>query len=133
MAEATSKDLGHHAAPDAAGHRPLHSGLLHYAIARHGNNGLTLLHVPLGFGEEALVLFSSWEAAKNFFLSDVFSGEEWYVRECSAGELVSFLLGLYEDIEWVLLDPSSGKYLGEGYTRVLVRRKRFVDYLLCPV
>lgn len=133
MAEATKKDLGHHAAPDAAGHRPLHPRLLHYAIARHGNNGLTLLHVPLGFGEEALVLFSPWEAARNFLLSDVFSGGEWYVRECSAGELGSFLLGLYEDIEWVLFDPPSWRHLGEGDARALVRKKRFVDYLLCPI
>ncbi len=86
--------------------------------------------MPLRVGEEALVLFSSWEAAQNFFLSNVFSGD-WYARECSAGELVSLLLGPYEGINWILFDPPSDRHLGEGDTRAsLVRRKRFVDYLL---
>jgi hypothetical protein len=49
--------------------------LLHYAIARQGYNGLSLFHVPVGFDEEALVVFSSWQAVQRFFLSEVFSGE----------------------------------------------------------
>ncbi len=130
MAEATSKDREHLVAPDAAGHRPLRPVLLHYAIARHEDKGLMLLHMPLRLGEEALVLFSSWEAVQNFFLSNVFSGD-WYARECSAGELASLLLGPYEGIDWILFDPPSGMHLGEGDTRAnLMRRKRFVDYLL---
>jgi hypothetical protein len=56
--------------------------LLYYALARHGQDGPRLLHVPLGFGEEALLVFSSWEAGRGYyvsrrrFLSEVFS-EEW--------------------------------------------------------
>lgn len=103
--------------------------LLHYAIARHGDGGLRLLHVPLRFDEEALVVFSSWGAAQKYFLSEVFSGE-WYARECCGGELVSLLLGPYEGIEWVLFDPLPGSLTAGGSQTNLMSRQRFVDYLL---
>jgi hypothetical protein len=83
----------------------------------------------LGFDEEALIVFSSWEAAQRYFLSEVFS-EEWYTRECSAGELVSLLLGPYEGLEWVLLDPPSGHLTAGGAQTDLVSRERFVAQLL---
>src|SRR5215208_4782992 len=104
MLEATKADSRLRAATDVVGSRMLRPVLLLYAIARHGDNRLRLLHVPLGFGQEALVVFSSWRAAQNFFLSEVLWGE-WYTRVCSAGELISLLLGPYEGIEWVLFDP----------------------------
>jgi hypothetical protein len=103
--------------------------LLYYAIAYHGDNGPKLLHVPLGFGEEALLLFSSWQPAQNFFLSNVFDGE-WYVRECSAGELISLLLGPYEGVDWVLLDPLSGYLESRGTQANLTSRERLVKHLL---
>ena len=106
------------------------------AIARHGDDGLRLLHVPLGFGEEALVVFSSRETARRYyrsrrhFLSEVF-GEDWHARVCSAGELVSPLLGPYEGLDWVLVDPQSGMRFAEGSMQAdLVSRERFVDQLL---
>jgi hypothetical protein len=103
--------------------------LLHYAIARPGEDGLRLLHIPLGFDEEALVVFSSLKAAERYFLSNVFGGA-WYTRECSGGELVSLLLGPYEGIEWVLLDPLSDCLSAGGIATNLMRRERFVDHLL---
>jgi hypothetical protein len=51
-------------------------------------------------------------------------------RECSAGELVSLLLGPYEGIEWVLLDPLPGSLTAGGAQTNLMSRQRFVDYLL---
>jgi hypothetical protein len=109
---------------------------LHYALARYGDNGLQLLHVPLGFGEEALVLFSSWETARRYylsrrhFLSEVFSSE-WEPRACSAGELVSLLLGPYEGLEWVLLAPQPGARVTAGSAQAnLMSRERFVEQLL---
>jgi hypothetical protein len=90
----------------------------------------------LGFGEEALVVFSSRETARRYylsrrhFLSEVF-GEEWHVRVCSAGELVSLLLGPYEGTEWMLVDPQPGMRFVEGSTQAeLASRERFVDQLL---
>jgi hypothetical protein len=128
MVQVTEKDLGHRAAHDEVRPPTLRPVLLHYAIARHGEDGLRLLHVPLGFDEEALVVFSSWKAAQRYLLSDV-SGEAWYTRECSAGELVSLLLGPYEVIEWVLLDPLSD-CLSVGGTANLMGREHFVVHLL---
>ena len=103
--------------------------LLYYAIARNGDDALSLLHVPLGYGEEALVLFSSWAAAQRYFLSEVFNGK-WYARECSGGELVSLLHGPYEGIEWVLLDPLQARLTAGDVQTNLMSRQRFVDYLL---
>ena len=91
---------------------------------------MRLLQVPLEFGEEVIVLFSSWETAQSFFLSDVLQGE-WYAKECSAGELTSLLLGPYKAIKWVLFDLSPEGSLVEGDTEAnLIRRERFVDHLL---
>lgn len=136
MVEVAKKDRGHRAAYDEATRPTLCPVLLHYAIARYGDDGLRLLHVPLGFGEEAMVVFSSWETARRYylsrrhFLSEVF-GEEWHVRVCSAGELVSLLLGPYESIEWVLLFPQPGMRVAEGRMQAgLASRERFVKQLL---
>lgn len=129
MTEVTEKDRGHRAAPDEVRPPALRPVLLHYAIARHGEDGLRLLHIPLGFDEEALVVFSSSKAAEKYFLSNVVSGA-WYTRECSGGELVSLLLGPYEGIEWVLLDSLSDCLSAGGTATNLMRRERFVDHLL---
>jgi hypothetical protein len=128
MVQVTEKARGPRAAHDEVRPPTARPVLLHYAIARHGEDGPRLLHVPLGFDEEALVVFSSWKAAQRYFLSDVYS-EDWYTRECSAGELASLLLGPYEVIEWVLLDPFS-ECLSTGGTANLMGRERFVDHLL---
>lgn len=131
MAEVIKKqDLVHRAAPDAVGKRSLHPVLLYYVVARDGDSGIRLPHALSEFREEVLVVFSSREMAHDFFLSDVFRGT-WHVRECSAGELVSLLLGLYKDIEWVLFNPSSRVRLTEeGNQPNLTGREDFIDYLL---
>ena len=123
------RERGHVTEHEEAKRAALRPVLLHYAIARHGPDGLRLLHIPFRFNEEALVVFSSWEAAQRYFLSEIFSGE-WYTRECSGGELVSLLLGPYEGIEWVLLDPLTGNLTAGGVQTNLMSRQRFVDYLL---
>jgi hypothetical protein len=125
----TKKERGYVAPRDEVRRPALRPVLLHYAIASHGDHGLRLLHIPLGFDEEALVVFSSWEAAQRYFLSEVFSGE-WYARECSGGELVSLLLGPYEGIEWVLLDSLPGGLAARDDQTSLISRQHFIDYLL---
>ncbi len=138
MAKATEQDRGHLTEQYEVTCPALGPVLLHYAIARHGDHSLRLLHVPLGFGEEALVVFSSREPAQRYyysrrhFLSEVF-GEEWHARVCSAGELVSLLLGPYESLDWVLLDPQPGMRFAEGSTQAdLASRERFMHQLLEP-
>jgi hypothetical protein len=103
--------------------------LLHYVIARHEANGPELLHVPLESGEEMLPVFSSEVAARDFLLSNAL-GQAWYVREFYAGELVSLLLGLYADIEWVLIDPLPEEHTAEDKPAAIAHWKSFVDYLL---
>ena len=136
MVEVANKDRRYHAARDEVTRPALRTVPLYYAIARHGDDGLKLLHVPLGFNEEALVVFSSWETARRYclsrrhFLSEVFD-EEWHARVCSAGELVSLLLGPYEGLDWVLLDPQPGRRFAEGSAQAdLVSRERFMNQLL---
>jgi hypothetical protein len=109
---------------------------LYYALAQHRDNRLQLLHIPLGFDEEALVLFSSWVTSRRYylarrhFLSEVFN-REWEPRACSAGELTSLLLGPYEGLEWVLLDPQpEARVTAGGAQANLISRERFVDQLL---
>ena len=123
------RERGHVTEHEEVKRAALRPVLLHYAIASHGDHGLRLLHIPLGFDEEALVVFSSWEAAQRYFLSEVFSGD-WYARECSGGELVSLLLGPYEGIEWVLLDSLPGGLAARDDQTSLISRQHFIDYLL---
>ena len=76
-----------------------------------------------------LPVFSSEMAARDFLLSNAL-GQAWYVREFYAGELGSLLLGLYADIEWVLIDPLPGEHTAEDEPAAIVHWKSFVDYLL---
>lgn len=75
-------------------------------IARYRNSEVELLHVPLESGEAALPVFSTLRAAGEF-LSACASGQGWYARECSAGELLSHLAGFRAGVKWILLDPCS--------------------------
>ena len=129
IAETKKEHRGHHTALDAAEQRGLRPVLSKYAIAQYENKGLRLLSVPLGFSEEALLVFSSWDAAQGFLLSDASQGD-WHVRECSAGELVSLLLGLYKALDWVLLDPLPAHLVSGETPSNLARRENFVNYLL---
>ncbi len=136
MTKGTKEAPGDRVARGEATPRALRPVFLRYAIARRGDKGLQLLHVPLGFSEEALVMFSSREKAQEYylsrrrFLSEAF-GEEWYARACSQGELISLLLGTCKYTEWVLLDPKPGARFVASDTQEadFMSRERFVDQL----
>ena len=101
-----------------------------YLIVRHENRGLELPHLFLNSGEEVLPVFSSVEVASRFLSSVVF-GEGWYVREFSAGELVSVLFSLCEGIKQVLLNPLPEALVGdEGLVSFLVDRDGFIESLI---
>ena len=129
MAEIKEEYSAPRTALEAAGRRELHPVLLQYVIAQYENKGLRLLSVPVRFREEGLIVFSSWDTAQSFLLSDAYQGE-WHVRECSAGELVSLLLGLHKDLDWVLLNPFPAHLVPGETSTNLARRETFVDYLL---
>ena len=103
--------------------------LPYYVIARCEASGLKLLRIPLESGEEALPVFSSEVAARDFLLSDTL-GQGWYVRESYPGELVSLLLGLCAGVEWVLIDALSGEQAAEGNPTDIAHWESFVGYLL---
>jgi hypothetical protein len=130
VAKAIEKDGGHGVAHGEVGRRPMGQPvLLQYVLAREGNKGPVLFRLPLGFDEEALVVFSSGRAAQSFALSNAL-GQDWRTKICSAGELVSWLLGPYVGTEWVLLDPLPG-YLAAGDSSTNPTRwEDFLDYLL---
>ena len=101
-----------------------------YAIARDGDCGPRLLRVPLGFGEEALVLFTSSKAAQRYSRSYCLQ-KSWYVRQCFTSELrVALLLGPYSDIDWILLDPLPGRFAPVDTPTNLALWHNFVDALL---
>ena len=130
MTKAIEKDNGHgRVVRDRVGHHAGRPVLLRHVIARHGNKGLELFRLSLGFDEEALLVFSSRRAAQNFAFSSAL-GREWYARECSAGELTSLLLGPYASTEWVLLDPLPGHLIEGDPPLNLICYESFVDYLL---
>ena len=52
------------------------------------------------------------------------------MRACSTGELVSLLLGPYMDIDWVQLDPPSGRFAPGDAPINLAQWEDFVDDLL---
>ena len=130
MAKAIEKDGGHWVVRGEVGRRPAgHPVLLQYVLAREGNKGPVIFSLPLGSDEEALVVFSSGRAAQSFALSNAL-GQEWRTKICSAGELVSWLLGPYVGIEWVLLDPLPGYLAAENTPTNLTRWEDFLSYLL---
>ncbi len=130
MAKAIEKDSGHGVAHGEVGRRPAGQPvLLHYVLAREGNQGPVLFRLSLGFDEQALAVFSSGRAAQSFALSNAL-GQEWHTRICSAGELASLLLGPYACIECVLLDPLPGCLAAGDTPTNLTRWEDFLDYLL---
>lgn len=77
---------------------------MRYMIARRENNRLRVLTLPVGARAEALPIFGTGRAAHDFLRRSGFSGG-WRVRESTAGELISLLLGHLANVERVLLDP----------------------------
>jgi len=97
---------------------------LYFVISRRGIRGPELFHISSECGAELLPVLSSRDAAQNFALHHAL-GPGWYAKECSAGELVSLLLGPYSNTEWVLLDP-----LPLRPPAKLVPRNSFISQLL---
>ncbi len=92
---------------EVSGEAASHERTLWYLIARHENNRLELLTVAATSRGETLPVFGTERAARDFLRSGGFGGG-WWVRESTAGELVSLLLGHLADVESVALDPRPG-------------------------
>jgi hypothetical protein len=79
------------------------SVLRYWLVTKHENGRIGLFTIDSD-GEESLPVFSSEEEAETF-LSLWVSGTGWWVRETTAGELISLLYGLCSSVRNVALDP----------------------------
>ncbi|HEX2180793.1 MAG TPA: hypothetical protein VHH10_00810, partial [Rubrobacteraceae bacterium] len=59
---------------------------------------------------EVLPVFTGAGAARNFLR---YAGGDWQVRESTAGELVSLLMGFLPRVDRIVLDPVFGVSTGE--------------------
>jgi hypothetical protein len=76
-----------------------------------------------------LPVFSFEQLARRFLRSGNF-GPEWYVRESYNGELISLLLGLCADIEWILPNPLPEPLAAQDALLNLMDRESFVYFLM---
>src|SRR5215211_2785715 len=99
----------------------------HWLIARNYDLALEMLTIDLD-AQETMPIFSFREEAEMFIRLSAYDG--WSVRESSAGELVSLLLGPYSHVKKVALDPLP-EICDEGMSRLVsVSRKDFARTLL---
>ena len=127
MAEVTEQKRTRRAASGVLRHRP-RTTFLHLPMT--GEGATNLLRVPVASRGEALVVFSSRDAARRALPSGALPGGRG-TRVCSGGEIVSLLFGPYRDVEWVLFDPLPGRLLKAAVAEAdLVSRDRFMDFLL---
>jgi hypothetical protein len=98
----------------------------YWLIARNEYGRMEALTIDLD-GQEAMPIFSFREEAEMFIRFESWDG--WWVREISAGELVSLLFGPYSRVKMVALDPLP-EICDEGMTRLVsVSRKDFARML----
>ena len=95
-----------------------HSVPLRYLIARLENNRLRVLTLAAG---ETLPVFGTRRAAHEFLRDGGFGGG-WQVRESTAGELISLLMGHLADVEIIALDPRSDLALSGASPKVTSKR-----------
>jgi hypothetical protein len=79
-----------------------------WLIVRHDVCRMEVLTTGLPSGEEALPVFSFEDEARMFL--ELAASDCWRVRETTAGELTSLLLGLCAGVERVVLDPLPGQF-----------------------
>ena len=99
-----------------------------WLIANVEAGQLSVLTTGLATGERALPVFSFGDEAR-MFLDLGASRGSWRVRETTAGELVSVLLGPCAGVGRVLLDPMPGVDGMVSADLVGMGRKPFVEFL----
>jgi hypothetical protein len=102
-----------------------HSVPLRYLIARLENNRLRVLTLTAG---ETLPVFGTRRAAHDFLRHGGFGGG-WQVRESTAGELISLLMGHLADVEIIALDPRSDLTVS-GASQKGTSKREFITALM---
>ena len=101
----------------------------YWIITKHDQSQLRALTVSLSSAEEALAAFSFKEEAELFLMLEQVS-EDWQIRESSAGEITSLLMGPYVDVKRVALDPAPEMLAQKMGGLVSLDRQRFMDIIL---
>jgi|SRR5215212_510639 hypothetical protein len=114
-------------ASQGTGHRG-GASLLRYLIARREGNRLEVLTRSTQPCREVLPVFTGAGAARDFLRRGGVGGD-WWVRESTAGELVSLLVGHLPHVDSIVLDPVFGVSAGEAEPRS-VGKEDFVDALI---
>lgn len=100
-----------------------------YLITRLEHNRLGVLTVSASGGMEALPVFSTKLAALAFLrVRDCETG--WEVRESTAGELISLLMGHVADVEYVTLDPPPDTGITAEPSVEIVGKSNFINRLM---
>jgi hypothetical protein len=99
-----------------------------YLIARREGTRLEVLTLCAQAGGEALPVFETEGTALAFLRSGGLGGG-WRVRESTAGELVSLLVGHLPRVDLVVLDPALG-VVAEDAEQLSASKKEFVEALM---
>lgn len=105
-----------------------HSIFVRHLIVRRDGNRLNLLTLPTR-GGDMLPVFSTELAARTFLRFGLLS-TGWQVRESTAGELISLLMGHIADVDLVSLDPPLAVAFDEGAPVELTSKKDFISALM---
>lgn len=106
-----------------------HSLFVRYLISCHTHHRMEVWISPMVDGEQALPVFSTYRAANEYLRSGDF-GVEWHVRESTAGELISLLMGHVADVETVVLDPPSDARVLEHPSSNCLSKEAFIGSLM---
>jgi hypothetical protein len=101
----------------------------YWIIADADHSQLRALTLDLSFGKQALATFSFQEEAELFLLLDHIN-ESWQLRESSAGEVISLLMGPHVDVGHVALDPAPEMLAQKTGGLVSLKRERFLELIL---
>lgn len=105
-----------------------HSVFVQYLIVRNVNNRINLLTTHTDNGE-SLPVFSSELAARSFLRFNQ-CGPEWHVRESTAGELISLLMGHIADVDLVSPNPPPGDTNGETVMPKAINKRDYIGSLM---
>lgn len=102
-----------------------------WVVAKQENGRMGMLTIDPGSDRETLPVFSYREEAEAFLRLGEVSETDWWIRETTAGELVSMLYGPCAAVKRVALDPLPAAVGGVTLVDLVsLDRERFVGSLI---
>jgi hypothetical protein len=99
-----------------------------WLIVKYRTGGMEVLKATLASGKEALPVFGSEDDARMFL--ELGTSGCWRVRETTADELTSALLGSCPGVDRVVLDPLPGPFAQTLMDLVSMGREAFMESYL---